>query len=214
MQQLLAPILVEKLIQSATEYPVGGPETDQICNTFVTLASSDDQNISGILFAKMRQSLSACNVMQLTEYALWKEICLGTRFMLHVSFNDVNQHVFLPDIFHILSLIVGLGPRIIRRNVYSTLLNILQKLLSDPSIGESQRSVMEISLHKFSDQKFYKLFGIDGSCKLEEAPAFFKGHDALSGEVVSSITMQEAQYFVSILSDIVTEGASDERNDI
>lgn len=94
---------------------------------------------------------------------MWDDIATLSRYLLMLSFNnclDVANH--LPYLFHIVTLLVHIGPISLRASIHGLVINIIHSLCTctKPSFsGETQR-VLRLSLDEFSLSKFYLLFGI------------------------------------------------------
>lgn len=94
---------------------------------------------------------------------MWDDIAILGRYLLMLSFNnclDVANH--LPYLFHIVTLLVHIGPMSLRASIHGLVINIIHSLCTctKPSFsGETQR-VLRLSLDEFSLSKFYLLFGI------------------------------------------------------
>lgn len=99
----------------------------------------------------------------LEQHLMWDDIAILGRYLLMLSFNnclDVANH--LPYLFHIVTLLVHIGPISLRASIHGLVINIIHSLCTctKPSFsGETQR-VLRLSLDEFSLPKFYLLFGI------------------------------------------------------
>lgn len=75
----------------------------------------------------------------LSDNVAWAEICALTRLNLMLSFtpsDSLDSALFLPEIIHVLTLLVGSGPLLMRQTVYGLFVNTLQSLASSsPSDG-------------------------------------------------------------------------------
>jgi hypothetical protein len=75
----------------------------------------------------------------LSENTAWLDICTLARLTLILSFSptaSLDAQLFLPELSHIITLLLGSGPLLMRQTVYGILVNVLQSLATSPASGE------------------------------------------------------------------------------
>lgn len=127
---------------------------------------------SNVQLVAMKVITRLCRVIEKTctsptstleQHLMWDDIAILGRYLLMLSFNnclDVANH--LPYLFHIVTLLVHIGPISLRASIHGLVINIIHSLCTctKPSFsGETQR-LLRLSLDEFSLPKFYLLFGI------------------------------------------------------
>lgn len=149
----------------------------------------------------MRNLLLSCDSIS-EDNKFWREICVGTRIILFLSFQERNWETFLPHYFHILTCIISLCQPMIRQNLYSSLINVFRHLLNDQNNNKEVYYEIEINYRKITEKK-QNCFGFMGFHNLEqdyEALATFSAHESENGIIE---TFQNLQRLVTILTDTV-----------
>lgn len=99
----------------------------------------------------------------LEQHLMWDDIAILGRYLLMLSFNNcLDVAIHLPYLFHIVTLLVHIGPISLRASIHGLVINIIHSLCTCTKpvfSGETQR-LLRLSLDEFSLSKFYLLFGI------------------------------------------------------
>ena len=155
---------LDAFISYAIEHGLGSKEAEGMADTCVTLASANVYLVSGRIISRLRrtiQNTSSKSITSVVDHPSWKEICVLIRFCLMLSFNDrLYVEQYLPELFHIISLVVATGPTLIRCSVYGLLVNIVQSLCTAKTLKQQQLIALDMLLNEFSEPKFRLLFGI------------------------------------------------------
>jgi len=136
----LVYIVLEELIRAACDGGIGSRRCETIVRTASALSSIQ---VRGRIFSKLRKVLGKTSLKPsktLPENVHWNEIATLARFAL-VASNHSKQaaydQLYIPDIFHIVTLIAGTGQTLIRKSVYGVIMNFLQSVYlaraEDPS---------------------------------------------------------------------------------
>ncbi|KAH9267815.1 hypothetical protein BASA83_009754 [Batrachochytrium salamandrivorans] len=233
--EVLLPITINLFIETAKNLPFAANETEILANTLITLASPNSHAVSGVIIRALRHALSSTYVKPRTsvvDHSAWGLVQILLRFTLMLSFDDkLCLSIYIADLFHALTLVVGLGSPILRRTVHGIVLNTLQVLLATSGLGETNISGLHIALDKLHDPKYARMFAISSPIAASSSSttssasmvssyrnrpehsrhyitsAFVVNSETVQGEVVRELQLPEIDFFVNTLIEIVTYGA-------
>jgi hypothetical protein len=84
------------------------------------------------------------------------------RFCLMLSFNNrLYVQQYLPEIFHIIVLVVSTGSSLVRSTVHGLLINVIHSLCTSLKLHERQTKALNRLLNEMNEPKFRLLFGIN-----------------------------------------------------
>ncbi|KAJ3097067.1 Ras GTPase activating protein ira2 [Phlyctochytrium planicorne] len=238
----MLPFILDAFIRVAVESGLGSQETEILANTMVTLASVDLYFVAGKIIHRALKAIvgdtisTAANapvhgfesVASLTKKSNWTEIAVLVRFLLMLSFHDkLDVRRFLPELCHLIVLLVGLGRPLVRSSVHGIAVNVVHSLCTlegaDPVTVQGLKQV----LAELSDPKVCILFGLSGSGMIHEHIGFamskpssawspstsnsaFKfSTEALSGEILHEIAPASLESIVNLLVQVMSTGAGD-----
>ncbi|KAG1755407.1 hypothetical protein EDB19DRAFT_1661084 [Suillus lakei] len=150
-ESTLVYIVLEELIRAASDGGIGSRRCETIARTTAALSSI---NVRGRIFSKLRKVLGKTSLKPsktLPENVHWNEIATLARFAL-VASNHSKQaaydQLYIPDIFHIVTLIAGTGQMLVRKSLYGVIMNFLQSVYlaraEDPSAPELRLLIDEL----------------------------------------------------------------------
>ncbi|KAG1752509.1 uncharacterized protein EDB91DRAFT_1102988 [Suillus paluster] len=150
-ESTLVFIVLEELIRAASDGGIGSRRCETVARTTAALSSI---NVRGRIFSKLRKVLGKTSLKPsktLPENVHWNEIATLTRFAL-VASNHSKQaaydQLYIPDIFHIVTLIAGTGQTIVRKSLYGVIMNFLQSMYlaraEDPSAPDLRNLIDEL----------------------------------------------------------------------
>ncbi|KAF9579343.1 Ras GTPase activating protein ira2, partial [Lunasporangiospora selenospora] len=143
---------------------IGTVHAEKLGDTLVTLSSV---SVSGKIISRLRKVISKTGLKtlpQLTEHSSWTEIGVLVRFCMNLSFNDTKDMLnFLPEICHIVTLLVATGASVVRSAVHGMVTNIVQALATTIPASEPNHSKLLELLQELSENKFRMLFGLSRS---------------------------------------------------
>ncbi|KAI8097774.1 uncharacterized protein BX664DRAFT_356981 [Halteromyces radiatus] len=154
-------VILDSFIQFAVEHGVGSPQAEAMADTFVTLSSV---TVRGKVISRLRKVLQCTSLRpcrHLTDHPAWTEIIILLRFILMLSFNNaspVKPH--LPELFHIVSLLVGNGSVMVRASVHELVVNIIHTLCTATSLPDDQVQKLHFILNDLCDSKNRIYFGL------------------------------------------------------
>lgn len=154
-------LVLDSFIQYSIEHGVCTPQAEAMADTFVTLSNIAVRGKVVSRLRKVLQKTSFKPTRSLTDHWTWNEIAILIRFVLMLSFNNRGPvKSYVPEIFHVVSLVVGLGPTIIRASVHGLVVNTIQSLCTTMPIQDVNIKKLQLILSEMSDTKFRLLFGL------------------------------------------------------
>ncbi|RIB13611.1 hypothetical protein C2G38_1974674 [Gigaspora rosea] len=154
-------IIIDEFVQYAVHHGISSAQSETVANTIVTLSSI---NIRGKIIAKLRQCIARTSLKStrtLTENPVWPEIAVLVRFNLMLSFNNRNVHMFLPELFYIISILVATGPPLIRASIHGLIVNLVQSLCTSMPLNEANVKKLNLLLTELSEPNFRYFFGLN-----------------------------------------------------
>ncbi|KAG1772191.1 hypothetical protein EV702DRAFT_1246575 [Suillus placidus] len=139
-ESTLVYIVLEELIRAASDGGIGSRRCETI-------------DVRGRIFSKLRKVLGKTALKPsktLPENVHWNEIATLARFAL-VASNHSKQaaydQLYIPDIFHIVTLIAGTGQTLVRKSLYGVIMNFLHEYCNydpDKAMIDSQESLTRL----------------------------------------------------------------------
>lgn len=188
----LIDMVLDSFIKRSVTGGFGSRQADIMADTAVALASANVPLVSRKVISRILKMIEkTCNspTPTLEQHLMWNDIAILARYLLMLSFNnslDVASH--LPFLFHIITLLVGLGPVSLKASTHGLVINIIHSLCtcSQPCFKEDTLRILKLGLTEFSLPKFYNLFGIS-KIKSAAASAFRASYRANDRSLASSL---------------------------
>ncbi|ORZ22469.1 hypothetical protein BCR42DRAFT_406243 [Absidia repens] len=160
VDELVDPVL-DILIQFSVEKGVATPEAESLADTIVTMASIP---IRGKIINRLRRAIQRSStrpVRNLVESPAWNEIAILLRCLLMLSFNISKPMTpYLPEVFHIVSLLVCTGSPLMYTTVHELVVNIIHALCTNRSLPEENRNKLRFLLNDVCDGDTRHHFGL------------------------------------------------------
>ena len=157
----LLDVFLEELVKAAMNYGFGDQRTEiigSIASSFNTVT------IRGKVIARLRKALNRTSVRatrHLIDNNGWNEICVLLGICLAISFDSrVQAQLFLPELFHIITLVVNCGPLPVRTAVHSLLVNTVHSICISFPLEEENLTKLTAILHSLSEPRFCLLFNL------------------------------------------------------
>ncbi|KAI9318553.1 hypothetical protein BX666DRAFT_1511999 [Dichotomocladium elegans] len=199
----LINIILDAFVQYSVEHGAGSPQAEIMADTIVTLASI---SVRGKVISRLRRvlhrtSLRPCR--SLTEHPAWAEIAVLLRFILMLSFNNNGPgKPYLPEIFHIVSLLVGTGPTLVRASVHELVVNVVHTLCTDMPQSEENLKKLQLLLTELCDSKNRVYFGLTKP----HANAFTITQDTMT-DVSETVSLSSLESIITLLLEAINIGA-------
>lgn len=179
-------------------------QAEIIADTLVTMSSV---SIRGKVISRMRRVIERTSIQpcrHLIEHPSWNEIAVMLRFILMLSFNNTGPVMpYIPEIFHIVSILVVTGPTLIRSSVHELVVNTIHTLctMGIPLIDENIKK-LHFVLNDVCDSKNRVSFGLTK----QHANAFTITKETTT-DYAESIDLTSLQNIIRLLLDALNFGA-------
>ncbi|RPA92835.1 hypothetical protein L873DRAFT_1708250 [Choiromyces venosus 120613-1] len=158
----LLDVFLDELIKSAMNFGFGseGAETiGSIASSFGTLT------IRGKIIARIRKVLNRSSLRpmrHLVDNIVWNEICVLLRLCLAISFDSrIQAQMYLPELFHIITMVVNCGSILVRSTVHSLLVNTVHSICVSFPLEEAKLTQLKGILTSLSEPKLCLLFSLN-----------------------------------------------------
>lgn len=196
--------MIDCFVQYSVENGVGSVQAEIIADTLVTMSSV---SIRGKVISRMRRVIERTSIQpcrHLVEHPSWNEIAVLLRFILMLSFNNTGPVMpYIPEIFHIVSILVVTGPTLIRSSVHELVVNTIHTLctMGIPLADENVKK-LHFVLNDVCDSKNRVSFGLTK----QHANAFTITKETTT-DFADSIELSSLQNIVRLLLDALNYGA-------
>ena len=157
----LLEVFLEELVKAAMNYGFGDSRTEVIGTI---AASFNTITVRGKVIARLRKALNRTSVRatrHLVDNNGWNEICVLLGICLAISFDSrVQAQLFLPELFHIITLVVNCGPLPVRTAVHSLLVNTVHSICISFPLEENNLTKLKAILNSLSEPRFCLLFNL------------------------------------------------------
>ncbi|KAI8972992.1 hypothetical protein BDB01DRAFT_839035 [Pilobolus umbonatus] len=196
-------MVLDSFVQFSIEHGVGSPQAEAMADTFVTLSNI---SVRGKVISRLRKVLQKTSfkpTRTLTDHWTWKEIAILIRFILMISFNNRGPiKSYVPELLHIVTIVIGVGPTIIKSSVHGLVINIVQSLCTTMPIPEANVKKLQHILAEMSDTKYRVLFGLT---KPYAGPFTIIPETLI--DVTEPIPLQSLETIVNDLLEVITYSA-------
>ncbi|KDR84288.1 hypothetical protein GALMADRAFT_87191 [Galerina marginata CBS 339.88] len=158
----IVDIILDELIRTATDGGIGTRRCETISHIVAALSSI---NVRGRIYSKLRKALSKVSPKAsntLMEHQNWNEISTLIRLTLVVGSQSTQpgtNYLYVPEVVHLVSLIAGEGPTLVRKSVYGIIINLLQSLYIGRQDDTTESALMQL-INDCTLPESLKLFGL------------------------------------------------------
>ncbi|KAF3935966.1 Neurofibromin [Dactylella cylindrospora] len=167
----LLEVFFDELVKSAINHGFGSAEAEIIGSI---AASFGTLTMRGKIIARVRKSLTRTSLRptrHLKDNAVWKEMCVLLRICLAISFDSRAQaQIFLPELFHIITMVVNCGSTAVRTTVHSLLVNTVHSICTSFPLDDENLGKLKAILTSLSEPKLGLLFSLHRPTSREGAP--------------------------------------------
>jgi neurofibromin 1 len=152
--EVLLDILLEEIIKAALSLGFDDDQTE----TLTSIASAIGTiTLRGKIISRLRKALNRSSLRptkHLPDNAVWSEICVLLQFCLALSFDSgVQAQLYLPEIFHIVTMLANTGMPDVRVVVHRLLINSIHSACTSFSLDENRLNKLRTTLETLSDPK-------------------------------------------------------------
>ena len=157
--EIYTDILLEEIIRLALLY---GLEDERSEILGAIISSLDTITIRGKLISRLRKALNRTSLRPtryLAENAVWGEICILLRLCLATSFDSgVQSQLYLPELFHLVTMLANSGSVHVRSMVQRLLVNTLHAICTTFPLEETKYTRLKEILFSLSSSQGDALF--------------------------------------------------------
>lgn len=152
--EILLEIFLDELLKTAMSYGSHDDPLEVISSIVVGIGTV---TLRGKILSRLRKALNRSSLRPtkyLPDNAVWAEICILLRFCLALSFdNGVQSQLFLPEIFHIVTMLANTGTQDIRLLVYRLLVNSVHAVCTSFNLEDPKASKLRACLDFLCDPR-------------------------------------------------------------
>ncbi|WVF65508.1 hypothetical protein IAT40_000236 [Kwoniella sp. CBS 6097] len=200
----LSDIVVSELIHAAVDAGIGSDKAECVGDILVSVSCTA---VRGKVIARLRKTLAQTYLKpsgHLTENASWPEICSLARITLILGFNPssaLDTQLFLPEMFHVVTLLLGVGPVLMRQTIFGLVVNVIQSLASNPTTGDMDAPALHHLLKKIQTPQIMAAFGLSqGQGSIELSGLQIKDETDLQ-------TLDRVENVSQFLGEVLSAGA-------
>lgn len=197
--EVLLEIFLDELVKTAMGYGMHEEAIDTISSIVIGIGSV---TIRGKVLSRLRKALSRSSLRPtkyLPDNAVWAEICTLLQFCVALSFDSgVQSQMFLPEMFHIVTMLSNTGSQPVRMLVYKLLINSVHAVCTSFKLDDVKSSKLKASLDSFSEPK---------ADIFPTHPTFTRDGASVSTLQDSGATLAATEHLATILFDVCLTAA-------
>ncbi|CAH7670866.1 hypothetical protein BY996DRAFT_4641287 [Phakopsora pachyrhizi] len=159
-QEPLLSLIIEELAMSAIISASSSTRFNEVCEIAL---SANCIGLQGKLLHRLRRAIARTTVLpvsSITESPEWPELAALVRIEMSISFYaHLQAQLYLPDILHVVTMLVGTGSAGQRSAVYAIVVNTLSCLCTSHEAG-SEDSPLDSILKRLGQPASQALFGL------------------------------------------------------
>ncbi|TQV91339.1 ras GTPase activator [Cordyceps javanica] len=193
-------VLLDIFLEEVMKMAIGFGTQQEIVETVAsTVANIGTVTLRARFLSRLRKALNRSSLRptkNLPDNAVWPEICIMLQICTSLSFGSgVQSQLFLPEIFHIVTMLVNTGSANVRASVHRLLTNTVHAVCTSFLLDESKFTKLRASLDVLSEPRS----GIFSSLPKDAASISLAADEAS--------TLPAMENLVAILFDICTVAA-------
>lgn len=192
--EILLEIFLDELSKTAMGYGTHEEALDIISSIVVGIGSV---TLRGKILSRLRKALNRSSLRPtkyLPDNAVWAEICILLHFCLALSFdNGVQAQLFLPEVFHIVTMLSNTGSHSVRMLVYKLLINSVHAACTSFALDDARSSKLKASLDTLCEPR--------GDIFLVH-PSFAREGASISTLQDSGATLTATEHLAAVLFEI------------
>jgi neurofibromin 1 len=145
--EILLDIFLDELLKTALNYGSHDEALDVISSIVVGIGTV---TLRGKVLSRLRKALNRSSLRPtryLPDNPVWAEICVLLQFCLSLSFDDgVQAQLFLPEVFHIVTMLANTGGHGVRSLVYKFLVNTVHAACTSFALDDTRSSKLRSHL--------------------------------------------------------------------
>ncbi|KAI1636187.1 GTPase [Biscogniauxia mediterranea] len=152
--ETLLDVFLEEIMKVALSVGLYDDQTHALTSIITAIGTI---TLRGKIIARLRKALNRSSLRPtkyLPDNAVWGEICILLQFCLSLSFDcGVQSQLYLPEIFHIVTMLSNIGPHDIRTTVYRLLINSIHAACTSFNLDDTKLAKLRGTLEILSDSR-------------------------------------------------------------
>ncbi|KUI58000.1 Neurofibromin [Cytospora mali] len=152
--EVLLDIFLEEVIKIALNIGLHDEQTETLTSIVTAIGSV---TLRGKIVTRLRKALNRSSMRQskyLTDNVVWPEVCILLQFCVSLSFDSGTQtQMFLPEIFHIVTMLANTGAPDIRVLVHRLLINSIHAACTSFHLDEARQTKLRGLLESLSETR-------------------------------------------------------------
>lgn len=158
--------------------------------------------LRGKIISRLRKALNRSSQRPsklLQDNAVWPEMCILLQFCLSLSFDcGVQSQLFLPEIFHIVTMLANTGPSDVRILIHRLLINTVHAACTSFKLDDTKLARLRSSLETLAEPR---------NDIFSPPPAFVRDGASISTSQETGQTLASTEHLASLLFEICTVAA-------
>lgn len=152
--EVLLDIFLDEVIKAASSIGLHDEQTETLTSIVTAIGSI---TLRGKVITRLRKALNRSSMRQskyLPDNVVWPEVCILLQFCVSLSFDSgIQAQMFLPEIFHIVTMLANTGSPDIRVLVHRLLVNSVHAACTSFNLDETRQTKLRGVLESLSETR-------------------------------------------------------------
>lgn len=152
--EVLLDIFLEEVIKTALSIGLHDEQTETLTSIVTAIGSI---SLRGKIITRLRKAMNRSSMRQskyLPDNVVWPEVCILLQFCVSLSFDSgIQAQMFLPEIFHIVTMLANTGSPDIRILVHRLLVNSIHAACTSFHLDEARQAKLRGILESLSETR-------------------------------------------------------------
>lgn len=201
----LVVLVMDEFLKVALDAGPGSSPATILSDAAVTLAAANvgpvSRTVVGRLLLLLERTGQEHPVQQLEQHPLFRDIQVLSRFLLMLSFNNrLDVKLQLPDVLHIVTMLLACGPPMLRASMLSVTINVVQSLGTTMELSDDGLHLLRLRLAEMLQPKFRHQFGVSST---KSQSVFGDATSVPSGQMLDSVNLSSLEAIVDTMLEIL-----------
>lgn len=152
--EVLLDIFLDEVIKAASSIGLHDEQTETLTSIVTAIGSV---TLRGKIITRLRKALNRSSMRQskyLPDNVVWPEVCILLQFCVSLSFDSgIQAQMYLPEIFHIVTMLANTGSSDIRVLVHRLLVNSVHAACTSFNLDEARQAKLRGILESLSETR-------------------------------------------------------------
>ncbi|KKY30300.1 putative ras gtpase activator [Diaporthe ampelina] len=152
--EVLLEVFLEEVIKTALSIGLHDEQTETLTSIVTAIGSI---TLRGKIITRLRKAMNRSSMRQskyLPDNVVWPEVCILLQFCVSLSFDSgIQAQMFLPEIFHIVTMLANTGSPDIRILVHRLLVNSIHAACTSFHLDEARQAKLRGILESLSETR-------------------------------------------------------------